>query len=186
MSETGTASQMIRRGAVLRFVLWLAGLMVAFNAVFYLWLAESRVLHVYLSWNARASAWLLRVLGENATATGTLLTSPRFGLQVKDGCDAIQPMAFFIFAMLASPVPVRLRLRLVPILMGTLVLLLLNLVRLLTLFYTGIYFPRAFEPMHIDVWQSVFIFLPLTFWLVWALRAVRALRPSGTTTHAST
>ena len=182
MSKTRTASRLIRKGAVLRFVLWLTGLMVAFNAVFYLWLAESRFLQVYLSWNARASALLLRVFGESATATGTLVTSPRFGLQVKDGCDAIQPMAFFIFAMLASPVPVRLRLRMVPILLGTLVLLLLNLVRITTLFYTGIYFPRAFESLHIDVWQSLFIFFPLTFWLVWAFRA---MRPSGTTTHAS-
>jgi len=181
MSKIGTASRLIRKGAVLRFVLWLTGLMVAFNAVFYLWLSESRFLQVYLSWNAQASALLLRVFGESATATGTFVTSPRFGLEVKDGCDALQPMAFFIFAMLASPVPVRLRSRMAPILMGMLVLLLLNLVRIVTLFYTGIYFPRAFEPMHIDVWQSVFIFLPLTFWLVWALRAMRT---SGTTTHA--
>lgn len=181
MSKTGTASRLIRRGAVLRFVLWLTGLMIAFNAVFYLWLAESRFLQVYLAWNARASALLLRVFGESATATGTNVSSPRFGLEVKDGCDALQPMAFFIFAMLASPVPVRLRSRLVPILMGTLALLLLNLVRILTLFYTGIYFPKAFEPLHIDVWQSLFIFLPLTFWLVWALRAMRR---TGTTTHA--
>lgn len=182
MSKTGTASRLIRKGAVLRFVLWLTGLMVAFNAVFYLWLVESRFLQVYLSWNARASALLLRVFGESATATGTNVVSSRFGLEVKDGCDALQPIAFFIFAMLASPVPVRLRSRIVPILIGMLVLLLLNLVRILTLFYTGIYFPKAFEPLHIDVWQSLFIFFPLTFWLVWALRAIR---PSSTTTHAS-
>ena len=181
MSKTGTASRLIRRGAVLRFVLWLTGLMVAFNAVFYLWLSDSRFLQIYLSWNAGASAWLLRVFGESATATGTNVSSPRFGLEVKDGCDAIQPVAFFVFAMLASPVPVRLRSRMVPILVGMLALLLLNLVRILTLFYTGIYFPRAFEPLHIDVWQSVFIFVPLTFWLVWALRA---LRHSGTTNDA--
>jgi len=183
MSKSGPASRLIRRGAVLRFVLWLAGLMIAFNAVFYLWLAESRFIQVYLSWNARASALLLRVFGESATAVGTNVGSPRFSLEVKDGCDALQPMAFFIFAMLASPVPVRLRSRLLPILVGMSALLLLNLVRILTLFYTGIYFPKAFEPLHIDVWQSLFIFLPLTFWLVWALRAMRS---SGTTTHADT
>ena len=183
MSKTGPASRLIRKGAVLRFVLWLTGLMVAFNAAFYLWLAKSPVLVVYLNGNARASAFLLSVFGENATAAGTNVSSPRFGLQVKDGCDAIQPIAFFLFAMLASPVPVRLRSRLLPILVGMSALLLLNLVRILTLFYTGIYFPKAFEPLHIDVWQSLFIFLPLTFWLVWALRAMRT---SGTTTHADT
>ena len=181
MSKMGTPSRLIRKGAVLRFVLWLAGLMIAFNAVFYLWLIGSRPLQAYLSWNARVSAYLLSIFGESATATETLVASSRFGLEVKDGCDALQPIAFFIFAMLASPVPVRLRSRLVPILMGTLALLLLNLVRILTLFYTGIFFPKAFEPLHIDVWQSLFIFLPLTFWLVWAFRAMRS---SGTTTHA--
>jgi len=181
MSKSGPASRLIRRGAVLRFVLWLTGLMVAFNAAFYLWLAKSPVLVVYLNGNARASAFLLSVFGENATAAGTNVSSPRFGLQVKDGCDAIQPIAFFLFAMLASPVPVRLRSRIAPILLGTLGLLLLNLVRIVSLFYAGVYFPSAFETLHIDVWQSVFIFLPLTFWLVWAQGAVRR---SGTITHA--
>jgi exosortase/archaeosortase family protein len=181
MSETGTTSRLIRKGAVLRFVLLLGGSMVAFNAVFYLWLAESRIFEVYLSLNTRVCALLLRLFGESAAATGTLLASPRFRLEIRQGCDAIQPTAFFVFAMLASPVGVRLRSRIKPILIGTLVLLLLNLVRIISLYYTGIHFPDAFEPLHIDVWQAVFVFLPLTFWLVWAQRAARH---SGTTDHA--
>jgi len=181
MAKAGMVPGRLRKGAVLRFVLWLAGLMVVFNVFFYVWLVQSPVLQAYLNLNARASAWLLSVFGENATATGTNVMSPRFGLQVKEGCDAIQPIAFFLFAMVASPVPVRLQERLWPILLGIAALLLLNLFRILSLYYTGVYFPSAFEPMHIDVWQSIFIFLPLTFWLVWAQRAIRR---SGATTDA--
>jgi exosortase/archaeosortase family protein len=172
--ENSRRSQYSKRGRpVLRFVLLLTGLMIGFNAVFYLWLAESSFFTGYLSLNARACAWVLRLLGEDAAASETLLTSPRFGLELKHGCDALQPSAFFIFAMLASPVARPLRQRVAPILIGTLVLLMLNVVRIISLYYAGIYYPSAFETLHLDVWQAAFIFSPLIFWLAWALRAAR-------------
>ncbi len=52
-------------------------------------------------------------------------------------------------------------------------LLLLNLVRIVSLFYIQIHFPRAFEVMHIEVWQVLFIFLAIALWALWAWWAVR-------------
>lgn len=169
---TGT-SRLIQKRAVLRFVLVLAGLTGLFNAFFYIWLSHSSIFETYLGWNARCSAILLRSLGESASSNGTLLSTPRFSLEIKQGCDAIQPVAFFVCLILSSPVAVPFRSRFIPILIGTLALLLLNLVRLISLYYTGVYYPKAFEILHIDVWQAVFIFLPLLMWIAWAQRASR-------------
>lgn len=170
------------RRPVLRFVVLLAGLTVLFNAAFYLWIAQSAPFKAYLGLNARISAAVMNVFGASAQAKGTLLSTPVFMLEVKEGCDALQPTAFFIFAMLASPVAVPLRRRLTPILLGVLLLLSLNLVRILSLFYTGVYAPSLFEILHIDIWQAVFILLPLVLWLGWAFRAGR---PSLAVAHAA-
>lgn len=164
---------------LLRFVILLGGLFALFNVAFYAWIAESEFLGKYLALNARISAPVIRFLGTDARADGIDVRSPQFSLEVKHGCDALQPSAFFVFAVLSSPVGVSLRRRVLPILVGTAALLALNIVRIVTLFYTGLKFPTWFETMHLDIWQAVFIFLPLVFWISWARRAVR--RPAEST-----
>jgi exosortase/archaeosortase family protein len=157
-----------------RFVVLLAGLFALFNVAFYGWIAESEWFAKYLAMNARASAPVVRLFDAGARADGISLRSPKFALDIKHGCDALQPTAFFVFAMLSSPVPISLRRRIAPILIGTAALLLLNIVRIVTLFYAGLNFsPAVFETLHLDIWQAVFIFLPLVFWISWALRATR-------------
>jgi hypothetical protein len=51
------------------------------------------------------------------------------------------------------------------------------MIRLISLFFTGIYYPRIFEIMHVDVWQAAFVFLALSFWLIWAWWATRRPAP---------
>ncbi len=57
---------------------------------------------------------------------------------------------------------------------GALLLLALNLVRIVSLFLIGVYSPRIFALMHIDVWQALFIFFAVLFWILWLLWATRS------------
>ena len=166
---------------VLRFVLVLGGLMVVFNAFFYLWMLPSEVLHTYLDFVAELSAGVARILGDDATASGAAISSPKYSLSIRHGCDAIQVAAFFVFAVLASPISVSLWQRTTAIAVGVFLLLTLNLVRIVSLYYTGAYFPAAFEVMHVEVWQPVFIFLALFFWIMWVLRVTRSARKPDVT-----
>jgi exosortase/archaeosortase family protein len=154
---------------VLVFGLLLGG----FNLVFYLWFSKGEAFEAYLRLNARCSAAVITMLGDPAMANGTAITAPRYQLDIRRGCDAIQASAFFVLGVLSSPSPVPLLSRLIPILVGTLFLLVMNLVRIVSLYYTGVYFPQAFDVIHVDIWQAVFIFMPLFLWIVWALRALR-------------
>jgi exosortase/archaeosortase family protein len=179
------AAQTISRPSrpLLRFVVLLAGLFFLFNIAFYGWIAESGFFAKYLALNAGASAPLIRLFEASAMADGNMIRSARFSLEIKHGCDALQPTAFFVLAMLASPVSVPLRRRLLPIILSSAALLLLNIVRIATLFFAGLKFSReTFEIFHEDIWQAVFIFLPLIFWISWVLRVTR--RPSENA-HAS-
>ncbi len=173
--EKPTGTWLAGKRPVLRFVVVLIVLMVGFNACFYLWIGTSSFFQSYLHLNAEVVARMLRVFGDNATASGKSVTSPRFSLSLAVGCDAIQASAFFVFIVLASPSAVSMVRRLPVLLMGVSLLLVLNLVRIISLYYTGVHFPSAFEIMHIDVWQAFFIFTPLILWIMWVRRTMRRL-----------
>ena len=166
---------------VFRFVLILGGLIAAFNLFFYLWLNKSDFFEGYLHLNARLTAAFIGLFEDGVTAAGSSV-SGRYSVQIKQGCDALQSSVFLMFAVLASPFRLSLRSRLPFVIVGTLFLLLLNLVRIISLYYTGVYFPQAFEAMHLDVWQPVFIFVPLVLWIVWA-RWVMRRRTASSDVH---
>lgn len=129
----------------------------------------------YMRLNARMSAAILNVFGEGARADGTMVYSSRYSVDIHHGCDAIEPSALFIAAVLAFPA--KFLLKLPGLLAGTVVLSLINLFRIVTLFYTGIHLPGSFEFMHEDVWQSLFVLLALVLWVLWAWWATRLPRP---------
>ena len=172
--QRGAEAWFATKRSILRFVLVLGVLTALFNVLFYAWLDRTVFFQSYLALNADTCAAVLTWFGESARAAGTQVVSPRYSLEIMHGCDAIQAAAFFVLAMLAFPSAIA-RLRRVPyMLVGTTTLLLLNLVRVITLYYTGLYYPKAFEVMHVDVWQTLFIFASLMLWLAWARRAAQA------------
>ncbi len=121
----------------------------------------------YLGFNARLSGHILAFLGQDITVRGASISSPAFSVTIKQGCDAIEPTALFVCAVLAFPGI--LSKKIVGVITGTLLLAFLNLIRIVTLFLVGVYLPRAFELMHIEVWQGLFIFLAILLWVFWLL-----------------
>jgi exosortase/archaeosortase family protein len=155
---------------VLRFLLVFGLLMTLFYAVFLLppdrYPRVGHLFDVYLQNYARVAGGVLRILGHQITVKGDMILSPEYTVRVVRGCDAIEATALFITAVLASPVP--LRSKFPGILGGGLLLALINLARIVSLFYIGIHFPAWFETVHFLVWQPVFILLAVCLWLLWA------------------
>ena len=56
--------------------------------------------------------------------------------------------------------------------LGILVLYALNLVRTVSLFLVGTYFPGLFDTAHYIVWQSLMILLAIGLWLFWVEKLV--------------
>jgi exosortase H (IPTLxxWG-CTERM-specific) len=152
-------------------------LMGIFYAITFIPPVQKRVLPGLLELNARASAAVLNVFGEGAEAVDTTLRSRRYSVNIAHGCDAIEPIALFIAAVLAFPAP--LRTKWPGLLAGVLALTALNVVRIISLFYVGIHWQSAFETMHEDVWQPAFIVFSLFFWVVWALWATKPSAGQG-------
>lgn len=157
---------------ILRFVAVFVVLAAAFNVFYYAVIAHSRAFQSYLEVNAAASAAVMRLLGTDVSASGPQLIGPRITMTIALGCDAIQPASLFFFAVLASPVAFRAKWP--GLLIGTALLIVLNLIRIVSLYYCKVHKPDWFESLHIDVWQTAFICLALLFWIIWALWAKRA------------
>lgn len=156
---------------VVGFVVLFAVLMGVFYGITFVPAVSKRIIPAYMRLNAKISVAVLNLFGEGAKARGTSVSSSRYSVDIRHGCDAVEPTALFVAAVLAFPAALRFKLS--GALVGILVLAAINLVRIVSLFYTGIYRPTWFEIMHVDVWQPVFILLALTLWVIWAWWATR-------------
>ena len=125
----------------------------------------------YLALIARSTGGVLQVLGQDITVEGTSVSSPVFSMDIVRGCDAIEPTAAFVAAVVASPVVFWAK---IPgILIGSAALLVINLIRIVSLYFVGVHFPKALDIMHLDVWQAAFVVLAICFWAIWVQWATR-------------
>ncbi len=134
----------------------------------------------YLKVIAATTGGVLELLGYDITVIDTTVDSPQFSMEIVQGCDAIEPIALFAAAVVASPVS--LGAKIPGILLGWICLLLINLLRLVSLFIIGISFPALFDVMHEHIWQAVFVVLAIVFWAIWVQWATR---PDRGTSHAT-
>lgn len=135
----------------------------------------------YLRWNASVSGVILNTIGQEVTVEKKSIRKiGGASIQVERGCDAVAPSALFVSAVLASPVA--LGSRIAAALIGSFALMVLNLVRVCSLFLIRVYYPTAFEVMHLDVWQALFILMALLFWALWASGASKKHRLAHATT----
>src|SRR5262245_37335498 len=117
-------------------------------------------------WTARITAWSLNLLGAEATAEGKLVTSSLYSLRIIRECTAIHPVMIYLAAVVSYPCAWRPRV--VGAVAGTVGILLVNQVRLVSLFYIGHSYPALFDTIHVLVWQSLIIFFTVLIWAVWA------------------
>jgi len=132
---------------------------------------ETTAFRPYLALLARVVGGILCLFGYDITITDTVVRAPQFSMEIVRGCDAIEPVAIYVAAVLASPVV--LRAKLMGILIGIAGLLLINVFRIVSLFFVGIHYPSAFNMIHEGVWQAAFIVLAIVFWAVWVQWATR-------------
>lgn len=128
----------------------------------------------YLAVLARAIGGILQLVGYDVSVSGTTVLYPEFSMEIVPGCDAIEPLATFVAAVLASPV--RFVLKIPGILIGAAVIVAVNIVRLVSLFFVGLYYPDKFDFIHEGVWQAAFVALAIVLWFIWVQWATRGER----------
>ncbi len=115
---------------------------------------------------AQVSGFVLRIFGEKATVTGCVVSSPRFAVTIYNGCNGLITSLIFVTGVLAFPA--KFSAKLIGVIGGLLTIQLINLVRIVSLFYIGVFLPQHFNDAHIFVWQSLVIIAGISLWIVWA------------------
>jgi exosortase/archaeosortase family protein len=137
-------------------------------AVYYGFLGSSWVEHI-AAWTADWTSRGLNLLGGSTRVSGTLLLSDSFAVNIVAECTAVGPLLLFIGAVIAYPAS--LRAKGLGAAIGLVVLTLVNLVRIMSLFWIGSAYPEYLDMAHLLVWQSAIILLAIVMWLLWAERA---------------
>lgn len=115
---------------------------------------------------ARATAAVLDWCAMEVKRDFAVLSHPSgFGYEIYYRCTGLVPAAFLAVGIFAFPT--RLRPKLTAIVIGVPLVLLLNLIRLATLFYIGVRHPNAFYLAHAVVWEGLLLLFIVAFWLCW-------------------
>jgi exosortase/archaeosortase family protein len=106
-------------------------------------------------------------VGVGALRAGTFLYVPGvFEYEIRAGCTGILPAAVLTVAIVASPGnDVAKRWGLI---VGVPLVLAVNLLRLLHLFYLGVHAPQHFALAHSVLWEGTIVLCTFAVWLAWA------------------
>ena len=121
---------------------------------------------------ARVSGMILNAMGEGVRVVGTTITSPRFGVNINNGCNGVEAMLILLASIVAFPATMKARVA--GLFLGAIVVQILNFIRIITLYLLGAYQPRLFDIFHTAVWQIVIILAAILFFLVWSARVAPA------------
>jgi len=130
---------------------------------------------------AKIGGVAVRAFGEPTRMVGTTIASPRFSVNIRNGCNGLETIFIFAAAVLAFPASWAVRGW--GLLFGFLAIQAINVVRIVSLFYIGIHWPKLFEQSHQVVWQAIVILFGVVLWIVWADRF--ALPPRSRSTPAA-
>ncbi len=120
---------------------------------------------------ARLASYLLNLLGEQSQIIENTISSGQFAITVLKACSCVEFVWFYCSALIVFPSPWP---RKIPgILIGVSILLVLNLIRVMSLYLVGVHFPNAFDTVHEDIWSVILIIASLGLtvaWIGWARR----------------
>lgn len=145
--------------------------MVLLAALFALEMLQPVQRHVVLPWTsllADASGWLMRLFDDQVAVYGKIISSTEkpFSVSIEPGCNGVEAMIVLLAAITAVRAP--LRYKMTGLLAGFVAIQGLNLVRIISLFYLGLWDREIFEWAHLYVWQALIILDALAVFLVWA------------------
>jgi exosortase/archaeosortase family protein len=137
-------------------------------ALFYALLSTSffdRALYSYLEANAWLANAILSGLGQPTHVSEVTIESPQFAMAIRRGCDAVEPTWLLCAAMISFPAPFLHKLR--GMLAAVVLLQVLNLVRIVTLYWIGIHLPGFFNSAHMELWPTAFIVVAIVLFVAW-------------------
>ena len=108
---------------------------------------------------------LLNLIGLNAAGQGSLLFLPGITFDVKFGCNGLE--AVLIYAVAVLSFPAKWLKKLIGIAAGFVVIQVINLIRIVGLAFSGVYYRDLFDLLHVYIAQGIMIAVALGVFLVY-------------------
>lgn len=123
--------------------------------------------------NLKANVWIsnfiLQGLNQHTVVSGDAIKFGTHSFILKRGCDATEPAWLLAAAVISFPAP--LWRKLLGVVAGTLLLLVLNLLRVISLFFVVRNHPSLYDTLHLTLFPAVFIVLAMIIWGGWVVWA---------------
>jgi exosortase H (IPTLxxWG-CTERM-specific) len=152
---------------MLRFFIIFSVLLIGLFTLEILQPAERYVILPFTSLIADVSVWLVELFDDNVVSSGNVIrdTVSGFGVRIERGCNGLEAVIILFSAIFAFPAPFKNKM--IGFAIGFFAIQLLNLVRIISLFYLGQWNYTAFEWFHLYLWQALIILDALVVWLIW-------------------
>ncbi|HSS27772.1 MAG TPA: exosortase H [Usitatibacter sp.] len=165
---------------MLRFGLCFASIILVLFAAELTPVGQALIVLPWTSALASAATGLMAAFDPGVTASGATIYSNAsgFAVTILPGCSGLEGTIVLVAAILAYPAPWVYRLA--GIVSGILAIQLLNLVRVVSLFYIGQWNAKVFEWAHLYAWQVLIMLDAIIVWLLWLRTLPRHSRSSAT------
>ena len=116
---------------------------------------------------AAISAWMVKLFDPDVISQGIILrdADSGFAVAIQSGCNGVEATIVLIAAMIAFPSPWKMKL--IGITVGFIAIQVMNLARIITLFYLGQWNETAFQWAHLYIWQALIMLDVLIVFLIW-------------------
>lgn len=126
--------------------------------------------YIIIPWTqflAEMSSYLVRLFDTDAIAQGIVLRDRQsgFAVSIQPGCNGIEAIIVLIAAIFAYPASVKAKIN--GIIGGFFAIQLLNVLRIISLFYLGQWNQTAFDWAHQYVWQVLIMLDVLLIFIIW-------------------
>src|SRR5690606_8573739 len=128
---------------------------------------ERHVIVPFTSVLADICAWVIHLFDGTTISNGKLIQNAdgSFIVSIERGCNGVEAVIILISAILAFPAPWKHKL--IGLGLGFIAIQVLNLVRIVSLFYLGMWSPIWFKWFHEYLWQALIVLDALIVFLVW-------------------
>jgi exosortase H (IPTLxxWG-CTERM-specific) len=118
----------------------------------------------FLAW---MSSSLVSLFDSNAISQGVVLRDSEngFAVSIQPGCNGVEAMIVLIAAMFAFPSSIKEKL--LGISIGFFAIQLLNIIRIISLFYIGQWNETLFNWAHSYIWQALIMLDVLIVYIIW-------------------
>lgn len=117
---------------------------------------------------ANVTGFVLGLLGNEVQVLGRVIQSSGVNFKIITACTGITTTVIFLAAVLAYPC--RIKAKMEGIALGIPAIFLINLIRVISLFYISLYLPNFADKAHLLIWQSLIIFAAILLWIFWVER----------------